>query len=368
MKPQRVIALLGRRDEPTDAVEEYCRHLGMALVAHDIQLEIRRVPWNEHGWPASLEALDLQAGTWSGIWVLVQYTALSWSARGFPRRLGKVLHVLRRAGARVAMVFHDAEPFAGTRFIDRLRRNLQIRSMHEAAACADRVVFTVPPGRLSWHPVISKKHTFIPVGANLPFSFAPQNHDELHSPPAIAVFGITGGAPGDRETRDIIAAVRHACQQLGNLRLLVFGRHAELRAQALKEGLRDVPVELHVEGVIEDQALLNRFAQSDVLLFVRGTISSRRGSAIAGIACGMPVIALQGSETSSPITDAGVLLLSEEVNEVDLQQQLGASLIRILADRDFRLQLAQRSREAQEKYFSWLAIASSYSSFLRAQD
>jgi hypothetical protein len=66
MTAQRVIALLGRRDEPTDAVEDYCRYLGQALVAHDIQLEIRRVPWNEHGWAAALEALRLQAETWRG--------------------------------------------------------------------------------------------------------------------------------------------------------------------------------------------------------------------------------------------------------------------------------------------------------------
>ena len=84
MTSQRVIALLGRRDEPTDAVEDYCRHLGGALAYHDLQLELRRVPWSEHGWPASLDALRLQAQAWPGTWVLVQYTALAWSTRGFP--------------------------------------------------------------------------------------------------------------------------------------------------------------------------------------------------------------------------------------------------------------------------------------------
>ncbi len=55
----KIIALLGRRDEPTDAVEEYCRHLGAALVGHGFQMDIRRVPWNERGWASSLEALRL---------------------------------------------------------------------------------------------------------------------------------------------------------------------------------------------------------------------------------------------------------------------------------------------------------------------
>ena len=87
MSAQRVIALLGRRDEPTDAVEDYCRYLGQALVEHSIKLEIRRVPWNEQGWAASLEALRLQAETWRGTWILLQYTALAWSARAIALRI-----------------------------------------------------------------------------------------------------------------------------------------------------------------------------------------------------------------------------------------------------------------------------------------
>ena len=51
MNGHRAIALLGRRDEPTDAVEEYCRYLGEALRAHDFELELVRVAWLEDGWP-----------------------------------------------------------------------------------------------------------------------------------------------------------------------------------------------------------------------------------------------------------------------------------------------------------------------------
>lgn len=46
---QPVIALLGRRDEPTDAVEEYSQYLDTALKSHDIQFEVRRVPWEASG-------------------------------------------------------------------------------------------------------------------------------------------------------------------------------------------------------------------------------------------------------------------------------------------------------------------------------
>ncbi len=367
MTGQRLIALLGRRDEPTDAVEDYCRYLGQALVAHNFKLEIRRVPWNEHGWAASLEALRLQADAWRGAWVLVQYTALAWSARGFPGRIFRVLRVLREAGTRIAIVFHDVEPFGGSRLIDRIRRRLQIGAMKDMASISDRNIFTIALNCISWlgDSDSVNESSFIPVGANLPFPLDPQFHERPHSPPAIGVFSITGGPAGDRETRDLIAAVRIASEKLGKLRLRVFGRHAEVREAALRKGLSDLPIELSVEGIVEGSELVKKFSDSDVLLFVRGTISTRRGSAVAAIACGLPIIALQGRETAPPITDAGVVLLSEGPDEAALQSQLGEALARVLSASDFRAQLAQRSRAVQDKYFSWPAIAKSFADFLR---
>src|SRR5271169_3778687 len=118
-----IIALLGRKDEPTDAVEEYCRYLGSALPAHDFAMQIRRVPWEKRGWADALNALKLQAAGWRGNWVLVQYTALAWSARGFPQKFVRVLNTLRKAGARVGIVFHDVEPYPGSRVLDKIRKS-----------------------------------------------------------------------------------------------------------------------------------------------------------------------------------------------------------------------------------------------------
>ena len=366
MTAQRVIALLGRRDEPTDAVEEYCRHLGAALASHDLQLEIRRVGWNERGWPASLEALRLEAEAWRGTWVIVQYTALAWSARGFPGRIARVFRLLRKAGARIAIVFHDVEPFAGTRLVDRIRRRVQLGVMRDAAAFSDVNIFTIATDCISWlgDALPAKESLAIPVGANLPFPFEPQSHDELHSPPVVGVFSITGGAAGDRETRDVVRALRYASEKLGKLRLLVFGRHAEVRESVLRDGLRGSPVDLTVEGVVEGHTLVKRFADLDVLLFVRGTISSRRSSAIAGIACGLPVVGLRGRETAAPITEAGVVLLPVELEETVLQSQLGDAIVSVLSNLSFRRELALRSSAAQEKYFAWQAIATRFADVL----
>jgi hypothetical protein len=84
------IVLLGRRDYPTDALEDYCTYLGQALFKHGINLQLVRVPWAEKGWFYALRWLWREARSWQGRWVLVQYTALAWSRRGFP--IGLLLH------------------------------------------------------------------------------------------------------------------------------------------------------------------------------------------------------------------------------------------------------------------------------------
>jgi len=355
-----LIALLGRKDHPTDAVEEYCRYLGTALQAHNFQLEIRRVPWDTHGWPSSLEALRLMAATWRGNWVLVQYTALAWSSRGFPGKFLRALYTLIKAGARVAIVFHDVEPFPGARLVDRFRRFVQVRTMRSALRLADLSIFTVPLANVSWLRDSSTNAHFIPVGPNLPILDAPVTARPANEFPTVAVFSVTGGEPGVAETRAIIAAVRHAAQKIGKLRLSVFGRNADSAEATLRESLQDLPVEISVEGLLEESQLTERLSASDVLLFVRGPISSRRGSAIAGIACGLPIIAFSGSETAAPVTEAGVLLVSS-----GNQDELNAALLRVLSDPAYRSELAARSRAAFTQHFSWLPIARRFAASLK---
>src|SRR4029077_902675 len=195
MSGQRVIALLGRPDAPTDAVEEYCRYLGEALIAEDFELSIERVAWAERGWTRAARALRRRARGWRGAWVLVQYTALAWSARGFPLRFPRVLKTLKAAGVRVGVVFHDVEPFIGKRVIDGARRRTQLHVMHEAVRLSDAAVFTVPLEKISWFTHGPGKGCFIPVGANLPTSGEANSRRGISTGGklSVAVFGITGG-------------------------------------------------------------------------------------------------------------------------------------------------------------------------------
>jgi glycosyltransferase involved in cell wall biosynthesis len=271
------------------------------------------------------------------------------------------MKVLRRAGARVGVVFHDAQPYSGGRPIDQVRRFVQQHVMRQAVRSSDQAFLTVPADKLSWIPAAAKNIAFIPVGANLPLASS-GNETRIHRDeiPTVAVFSVTGGAAGPQEAAQITAAVRLAAAKLGKLRLLVFGRHADLVEAKLRSALRDIPVTLRVAGVLSEKDIEELLRSSDVLLFVRGAISSRRGSAIAGIACGLPVVAVAGSETAPPITDAGVVFVPGESKSA-----AGEALVRILGDREYHARLAERSRAAYKNHFSWEAIAARYASLLK---
>jgi hypothetical protein len=244
-------------------------------------------------------------------------------------------------------------------------------------------------------PLLPRCH-FIPVGPNLPIPFElelppglveinrrvnnridrsegilpPLKEGESPSPTVpstghaltVGVFSITGGESGKSETQKIIGAMRHASLRLGKLRLSVFGRNAESREAELRDGLRDSPVELSVEGVLEDHLVVERLRACDVLLFVRGGISTRRGSAIAGIACGVPMIAYVGSETSWPFQDAGVVLVS-----ADSREELNDALVRLLSDYELRARLAATNYMTYNENFSWAVIARRFAALLRPQ-
>jgi hypothetical protein len=110
----------------------------------------------------------------------------------------------------------------------------------------------------------------------------------------------------------------------------------------LRDGLKDLPAKLSVAGVLGPDQVVHRLSAGDLLLFVRGPISSRRGSALAGIACGLPIIALERSETGPPpVAGAGVVpVLQDDLNAFN------AALVRILSDARYREDLAARSRAA----------------------
>jgi glycosyltransferase involved in cell wall biosynthesis len=166
----------------------------------------------------------------------------------------------------------------------------------------------------------------------------------------------------EKEVGQIAEAVRIAAKDVGPLEVVVLGRNSETGGEDLRAALAGSNVETRIVGLISAEEVVRVLGTCDAMLFARGPISSRRGSAIAGIACGLPVIAEEGSEIAPPTTEAGVVLVPKEL----VPEGFGPALVRVLSDQNYRASLAERSRDAQSRYFSWSVIARQYAQALRS--
>jgi hypothetical protein len=351
---QRWIALLGRRDGPTDGVADYCTYLGAALRLKGYELETVRVPWPEQGWGAALADLRQRAEDWRGCWVLLQHTALGWSRRGFPFHAPRLLSVLRESGARCGVVFHEFGSAGGSGIIGRARSYCQIRVLQNLYEHAERAIFTVPVKQVTWIAPPGEKALFIPIGANCPEPLTHPRKD-ASGMKTVAVFSVTGGARTLPEVADIAFAMKRAACAMGPLRLVVMGRGSKEAEPALLREFSGTNIVVDALGLVSAEDLSRTLASADVQLFVRGQISSRRGTAIAGIACGLPIVCYAGPETGWPVTEAGIL--SAPLGDCEA---LSGALESVLTQVTLRESLAERSRRAQKQYFSWHAIAARY--------
>jgi glycosyltransferase involved in cell wall biosynthesis len=353
------VAILGRREEPADGVRDYCCYLREALGKEGVNLTLMQVRWLEIGHTASrLELLKAVSGKQNAFFLL-QYTALSWSRRGFALPAVSILKLLKKNGSGVAVVFHDPDGYAGDRAVDRFRRGIQRYAMKRLVRLSDLAIFTLPRDKISWLPADTENFVFIPVGANLPAperAWEEQRSSTTGSKPVVAVFSLSDEPTLTKEVGHIAQAVSIAAKQVGPLEVVVLGRNSESGGAALRSALAGSGAEVRILGLISADEVVRVLGASDVMLFARGPISSRRGSAIAGIACGLPVIAEEGWELAPPITEAGAVLVPEEL----VPEGFGTALARVLSDSSYRASLAERSRNAQSKYFSWSVIAQQY--------
>ncbi len=349
------IALLGRRNTPADGVEDYCTFLGRALARHGVELKLARVNWNERGWLSALRRLSRDCTEWREGWVLLQYTALAWSRRGFPVGAWAALEVLRCRGVRCAVVFHEpGRQSEEARWITPVRGVCQdwvVRRLYSGAA---RSIFADRLEAIPWLPRGGAKAAFIPIGANIPASLPRADYGAANNgrPKTVAVFCLSDAPNVHREVGDISYAMRSVAARNVKLRLVLLGSGtAEAKAEVAR-AFEGVPVEVLNLGLRGAEEVSRTLGESDAMLCIRGMLFPRRGSALAGIACGLPIIAYEGAMDIFPMGEAGVHLVP-----YGNRQALADALARILLDSGLHERLRAKSLRAYEQYFSWEVIA-----------
>jgi hypothetical protein len=355
---------MGKRYTPADGVEDYCAFLGEALARRGVKLEQVRVAWSDRGWKAALQDLARQAADWRGQRVFFQYTALGWSSRGFPFGALRAVDVLARCGAKVGIVFHEfCRQDSGHFLAQPIRGACQEFVIRRLYARSDLSIFTVPAQMLPWLPANSSKAAFVPIGANI--SEPPASSAGAIARPAldektVAVFSFTPGARQEVEMGEIVRAVKKAQASGKRIHLVVFGSGSDEVRQQMEQALAGSDVRLSIRGMLSAQEISDTLSRADVQLFVRGPVAQTRGTALAGIACALPIVGYAGAAAGTQIEEAGLLLVPYRDSEA-----LAAALARVLGDDQLREGLRRRSLDAHQKYFCWNAIAARYAAACR---
>ena len=358
-----LIALLGRGEAPVDGVEDYCELLSTAVGRLGAPLRIFRVHWQDVGWIRALRELRQSSKDWRGGWVLIQFTALAWSRRGFPFGALAVLAILRRRGVRCAVVFHDPFRQYGTGPISYFRGACQewiIRRMHDRA---DKCIFLDPLPSIPWLARDDSKSTFIPIGSNVPerVSNTVDAFEAGGKTPAVAVFCLSGAPYLHRELEDLLSASQAAKVEGAKFKIVFLGRGTVEAREKIQKLFEGSAIEISNLGLRPAAEISDTLAKCSAMLCVRGPVYPRRGSAIAGIACGLPVLGYAGGAKGTPLEEAGLVLVPFRDTTA-----LGNALARVLGNRDLQQELRRRSMEAQRNYFSWELIGAAYVKFLEA--
>jgi hypothetical protein len=355
-----VVALLGRGELPANGVADYCENLAAAFAQDGNRLDILTVHWFDRGWIRGLADLWRAPLPSRGDWAILQYTAMGWSWRGFPAGAVVVMALLRVRGVRCGVVMHEpwSQGVLNLRFVDRIRaafQNAVIRSLHWFGSLS---VFTLPLAHIPWLRPGDSKSVFIPLGPNVPENLsAPYPPLRAAGKPqkVISVFCLSEMPVLERELSDISFAARAASKAGANVRVVFVGRGTDSASQQIADAFKGSGIESETLG-LQDPAVISRvIVESDVLLCVRGTLNLRRGSALAGIACGVPIVGYAGAEDGTPLTEAGVSLAP-----LYDQAALGEALARVLTDDSLAHAMHCKNVATERKYFSWETVTRQY--------
>jgi glycosyltransferase involved in cell wall biosynthesis len=327
-----------------DAIDEYSRRLVDALLARGID-----VRYEAGGLAPVLGA------TSSPDWVLLQYNPFRYGRGGLALGLMRDALRLRRRNIALAIMVHEAwVPMdAPRRTLIGLWQRLQLRFLLRLAGAVmtSTEALARELGRGALH---------MPVATNVsPVATSPQAaRDRLRLDGKLTV-ALFGRANDSRAYDYVDAAIAALSQTYGADHLVVLNLGADAPLPHVPPG-----VELRSPGrQTADELSRGLWASHMVLLPLTDGVSTRRGTLMAALAHGRPVLGLTGHNTDTVLTDAHDALALSPMGESAAFAQAAVDL----AGDACRLQnLGDAGRRLYEARFDWPVLARDVDTMLRS--
>ena len=154
--------------------------------------------------------------------------------------------------------------------------------------------------------------------------------------------------------KDVEPAVVRLLQSDSRWHALFAGRNSDTFAAQLGAKWPELKARVHATGLLSADAVAEHLMCADVVFqpFPDG-ISSRRGSAMAALALGLPIITTTGNLTEPIWRDKELVVFADVRNQSELQNALHMWS----EDTPQRRALMERAKKGYEAHFSWDRIA-----------
>lgn len=298
--------------------------------------------------PADLDAYDT---------AILQYNPFLLARRGFaPWLIPAMLRL--RGRVTLALIVHERwPPPRNWRWM--LMGAWQRLQLMGARWCANVMLVTIEDWTKRMGRALPHRPTHhLPVGSNLPDmrSKRDESRRQLGAQPQDIVLACLLSDRPEYDTRAVSAAAS-AIADSGAVMLLRLG------ATAPPLGSLDRRIFELAPGCLQDSELARLLAASDIFLapYADGA-TTRRGSLMAGLQHGLPVVTTVGPRTDGMLRDASDAMC---LVPVGARQRFVEATQALASDRDRRLSLGSSARALYEREFAWDVLATELLQALR---
>jgi glycosyltransferase involved in cell wall biosynthesis len=350
----RIFLVHRSRDRKVDGIRDYGERLADELSSRSIEVEFgpvfRRGSSELRAW-MRIWARFCRAGRGSAI--VVQYNPFSFARWGFAPWLPAILLALKISWRRPRIAIMVHEPYVPMKSLKWTVMGLWQRFQLAALRLAADVVFASndrwsdrfrgrPPRRPAHH---------LPVGSNLPDRRSERGAERRRCGLEDGTLAVAVIAR-DHETwlqSYAVGALNAIAGTGGPVTLLLLGAEAPALSNL------DSRIVVQKTGYLPGDALGEKLAAADLFLApLSDGVSTKRGTVMAALQHGLPVVATEGPATDTVLRCSGSAIT---LTPVGSPNQFATAAVVVATDEPARNAQATAARELYEQQFDWAVIS-----------